>query len=107
IGIASHKVAGHDGSHCSYQMERAAAVAAFIVLINAAAGLEGLAVRAKAAGRRPRERQARGFVVVYDVIVADGDVRSADHEDPFVESVLHGESGNRHIVEAGFRETVY
>src|SRR5450432_1127894 len=101
IGIAGDKVARHDGVYCAYQMERSAAVTGFIVLISAASGLVG------AANSRSREYQARGFIIIQDVVVADGDVRSAHDQNSFVQSIFHREPSNGYVVKAGMIETVH
>jgi hypothetical protein len=98
---ACNKVPRHNRIDRSYQVKRAAAVTCFIGLISSIAGL------VRTTGERPREFEARSFVIVHEVVVADCDVRSAHDQNSLKQGVLHRESGDGHIVKAGMIETIH
>ena len=77
VGIAGDEVAGHDRIDGSHQVKGATAVPGFIGLINPIAGLAGTTRKC------PRELEARCCVIVFDGVVADGNVRSAHDQDAF------------------------
>src|SRR5712691_7132216 len=77
VGIARDEVAGDDRIDRSDQVKRATAVTSFIGLINSVAGL------IRTAGEFPRELQARGCVIVFDGIIANGNVGGAHNQNSF------------------------
>src|ERR1700686_5132179 len=77
IGIAGDEVPGNDRVGCPEEVKGAAAVPGFIGLIDAITRL------ARATGKCPGEMQARGCIVVDDVVVLDRDIRSAHDQNAF------------------------
>jgi len=80
----------------SYEVNGAAAVTGFI-------GLKGGLAVASGAGTK----NGPFLVIVHDPIVEDCGVRSADDQNPFISRVLHRESRNGYIVEAGIVVAVH
>lgn len=85
----------------SYQMNSAAAVSGFVVLVNSISG------RARTPRRLPGEFHAGSGVVILDHIVTNLNAGSADHKNPLKVGVLHREILNGHILQAGMVETVH
>src|SRR6202522_1401429 len=77
-------------------MNRASTVAAFIGLIS------GLAIAC-----RPGAENWSLFIIVQYFIVSDGRGGRIENQNPFVQRVLHPESGNLYIVQSGMIETVH
>jgi hypothetical protein len=100
VGIASNEISGDDVIDCTHQVKGAAAVTGFVILVDSVARLTG------AAGKIAGEKQARGSVVIYDRIVANGDIRSADDQNPLEQRIFYGESGYRHIGKPGIIVTI-
>jgi len=96
VGIAGNQIGGHQRVNGSDEMNGTAAVAALVGLIG------GLAVASRAGAE-----DGAFLVVIDDRIVSDGDVGRADHQDAFVQSILHGEACDGHIVKAGMIKAVH